>query len=189
MSSGLKTKACSTGRFSPQRSVGRLAPLSGFLSVEGTHKAGSGRPGLSWPRQSSGRGRGAPAPHTYLSRSRGPLAPPGSRLCTHHARSLPSPGSNAPPNSSVRSSTKVLRKIGVLLATLPGTPRLCPGAYLRGARDFQKSRQILTLVSPQRHHAFLRPAFHLLPLLPRTVRTCRTVLKPRDVVDLSSLPL
>lgn len=144
--------------FSTTNSVGQLAsvgrsPCSAFLrflSVEGTHKAGYGSTGLSWLK-TSGHRAGAPAPHTHLSRSRGPLAPPGSRLCTHHAPPVhPARTRSAAPLSGL------LRKISVLLATLVGGPRLCPGANLRWARHFRKSRRILTLLSLQRHHAFLR---------------------------------
>lgn len=151
--------------------MGQLAPVGWspcsaflqFLSVEGTHKADYGSTGLSWSKQPSGRGRGLPTPHTHLSRSRGPLAPSGSRLCTHHAHPChPARTHFAAPLSGL------LRKISVLLATLLGTPRLCPGAHLRWACDFQKSRQILTLASLQRHHAFLGPALYILPLLLRT---------------------
>lgn len=157
--------------FSTTNSVGQLAPVGWspcsaflrFLSVEGTHKAGYGSTGLSWPKKPSGRGRGPPMPHTYLSLSRGPLAPSGSWLCTHHAHPRhPARTHFAAPLSGL------LRKISVLLATLLGKPRLCPGADLRRSRDFQKSRQILTLASLQRHHAFLGPALNILPLLLRT---------------------
>lgn len=140
-----------------------------FLSVEGTHKAGYGSTGLSWLKKTSGHRTGALAPHTHLSRSRGPLAPPGSRLCTHHAPPVhPARRRFAAPLSGL------LRKTSVLPATLVGAPRLCPGADLRCARDFRKSRRILTLLSLQRHHAFLRT---------RLIPTSASAANPTDVPD------